>query len=80
MAEHHYIIKFDDETGEWSHDSDSEEVRFVDGTIWDEEAHAWFVPYIGEGEFYRKADEVDEHLGKIIALLNEEEGNEDGSN
>jgi hypothetical protein len=79
MAEHHYIIKFDDITQEWSHDSDSEEVRFPDGTIWEENTNEWFFPYIGEGEFYRKADEIDEQLPKVISLLNEKEGDEDGS-
>lgn len=80
MAEHHYIVKFDDVTGRWSQDTDSEEVRFPEGTIWEEEQDEWFYPYIGDGEFYRQADEVDERFGKIIALLNEEEGDEDGSN
>ena len=80
MAEHHYIIKFDDITREWSQDTDSEEVRFPDGTIWEEATDEWFYPYIGEGEFYRKADEVDERLGKVVSLLNEKEGDEDGSN
>jgi len=51
MAEHHYILKFDDETGVWSHDVDSEEARFPDGTIWDEAKQEWVNPYQGDGEF-----------------------------
>ena len=69
MAEHHYIIKFDDITQEWSHDVDSEEARFVDGTIYDEAEQAWFVPYQGDGQFYRNADEIDERLSTVIDLL-----------
>jgi len=80
MAEHHYIIKFDDITQEWSHDVDSEEARFVDGTIYDEAEQAWFVPFQGDGEFYRNSDVIDEQLPRIIFLLNEKEGDEDGSN
>lgn len=80
MAEHHYIVKFDDITGEWSHDVDSEESRFVDGTIYDEAEQAWFVPFQGGEEgFYRKSDEIDERFGKVIELLNEKEGGEDGT-
>jgi hypothetical protein len=70
MAEHHYIIKFDDVTKVWSQDVDSEEVRFVDGTIYDDEQSAWFSPYQGDGEFYRDADAIDERLSTIIEGLN----------
>jgi hypothetical protein len=69
MAEHHYIIKFDDVTKTWSQDTDSEEVRFVDGTIYDEAEQAWFAPYQGDGQFYRNADEIDERLSTVIDLL-----------
>ena len=70
MAEHHYIIKFDDVTKEWSQDTDSEEVRFPDGTIWDEATKEWVYPYVGEGEFYRNADVIDERLTAVIEGLN----------
>ena len=79
MAEHHFVVKYDDNLNHWSVDVESEEVRFPDGTIWEENTNEWFFPYIGEGEFYRKADEVDEQLGKVVSLLNEKEGDEDGT-
>jgi hypothetical protein len=44
-------------------------VRFVDGTIYDEAEQAWFVPYQGDGQFYRNADEIDERLSTVIDLL-----------
>lgn len=77
MAEHHYIIKFDDITKEWSHDADSEEVRFVDGTIWDESESSWFTPFQGDGQFYRNADGIDEQLSEVVATLNNNEGGKD---
>ena len=70
MAEHHYIIKFDDVTKSWSQDTESEEVRFVDGTIWDDKEQAWFVPYQGDGQFYRNADVIDEMLSMHIEEMN----------
>lgn len=70
MAEHHYIIKFDDVTKVWSQDPDSEEVRFVDGTIYDDEEQSWFTPYQGDGQFYRNADDIDGQLSEFIEGLN----------
>ena len=52
MAEHHFIVKYDDETKTWSHDVDSEEVRFPDGTIWNESLGTWDYSYQGEGKFF----------------------------
>jgi hypothetical protein len=69
MAEHHYIIKFDDETGEWSQDVDSEEVRFPDGTIWDEAKKEWQYSYQGEGVFYSNADAYDEYLSAVVDTM-----------
>ena len=69
MAEHHYIIKFNDETGEWSQDTDSEEVRFPDGTIWDEATNSWHYAYQGDGEFYRNADAYDEYLTHSLSQM-----------
>jgi hypothetical protein len=69
MAEHHYIIKFDDETGTWSHDTDTEEAKFPDGTIWDEAENEWKYAYQGDGEFYRNADVYDDYLSHIISTM-----------
>lgn len=70
MAEHHYIIKFDDETGVWSQDVDSEQARFPDGTIWDEAKQEWHYPYQGDGIFYRDADIYDERLSRFVDEMN----------
>lgn len=69
MAQHHYIIMFDDETGVWSHDVDSEEARFPDGTIWDEANQEWHYPYQGDGEFYRNADAYDDYLSYSLTQM-----------
>lgn len=69
MAEHHYIIKFDDKTGVWSHDVDSEEARFPDGTIWDEDKQEWIYSYQGDGKFYRSSDIFDNYLSHTISQM-----------
>lgn len=75
MAEHHFIVKFDDETEEWSIDADSEETRFPDGTIWDEIKQEWTHSYQGEGNFYSlpdgsTSDDLDSKFSSFIARLN----------
>lgn len=75
MAQHHYIIMFDDETKEWSQDITSEEVRFPNGTIWSEKDSAWFFPFQGGDieagvEFYRNADEYDGIVSRFVEELN----------
>ena len=75
MAEHHYIIKFDDITGEWSQDTDSEEVRFPDGTIWDEKTGTWNYSYQGSEKFFTlpdgsTSDDLDQKFGEFISRLN----------
>ena len=35
MIEHHFIIKYSKEGG-WEWDTDTEEARYPDGTVWNE--------------------------------------------
>lgn len=74
MAEHHFIVKYDDETKTWSHDVDSEEVRFPDGTIWNESLGTWDYSYQGEGKFYpmpegKTSDELDLKFSRFVESM-----------
>lgn len=46
--QHHYIVMFDTETNEYSIDYSSAEVRFVDGTVYDEQDNSWTSAYFPE--------------------------------
>ena len=52
MAEHHFVVKYDDNLNHWSVDVESEEVRFPDGTIWDEKTSTWEYSYQGSEKFF----------------------------
>ena len=61
MKQHHFVIKFDEETKLWSWDTDAEEV-FHDGTIYDPATNEWSNAYKGAGEY----DETDNDLADIL--------------
>lgn len=75
MIEHHFIIKYSKEQG-WSWDTDSEEPRYPDGTVWDTERESWSVGYIGwnkkkgEAEYLDDDDLIGEQLGAILEVAN----------
>jgi hypothetical protein len=69
--QHHYIISYNTEWERWELDADSEEVKFPDGTIWDDEADTWHRDYNGDGEFYPEAEHLSEAISKAIKQLNE---------
>jgi len=75
MAEHHYVVKYDDDLKKWSLDVDSEEVRFPDGTIWDDKKQEWTYSYQGDGAFYTlpdgsTSDDLDSKLSDYLESLN----------
>ena len=43
--EHHFVVKFDEGTGVWSWDTDVEEARFEDGTIYNSDTDKWLSSY-----------------------------------
>ena len=75
MIEHHFIIKYSKEGG-WEWDTDTEEARYPDGTVWNEEAQEWTNGYIGwneekgEGEYLDDDDFIGEQLGAILEVAN----------
>jgi hypothetical protein len=76
MIEHHFIIKYSKEGG-WEWDTDSEELRYSDGTVWNEQTQEWQSKYIGwdkvkgEAEYLDDDDLIGEHLGAILKVANE---------
>jgi len=76
MIEHHFIIKYSKEGG-WEWDTDSEELRYSDGTVWNEQTQEWSSGYAGwseakgEAEYVDDDDVIGEHLGAILKVANE---------
>ena len=75
MIEHHFIIKYSKERG-WEWDTDTEEARYPDGTVWDTEGESWSVGYVGwdkekgEAEYLDDDDLIGEQLGAILEVAN----------
>jgi hypothetical protein len=70
MKEHYYIIKWS-KAGGWELDSDTEEDRFPNGTVWN--GSEWEYPYEGDGVFNDNNDLVSQDLGTILDQANERE-------
>ena len=74
MKEHYYVIKWSKAEG-WEIDTDTEEARFPDGTVWN--GQEWELPYSygydGEGLFNDGNDLITERLGLILSQANEKE-------
>jgi hypothetical protein len=67
--EHHFILKYTSENG-WELDYDSEEVRFPDGTVFNDETNEWSSGYAGDGEFVDNDDVIGDQLAKAINQMN----------
>jgi hypothetical protein len=65
MNQYHYVVVYDEVDG-WRIDPLQEEIRFVDGTIYDTDTHSWESGYQGEGIFFNRECELTEQL--TIAL------------
>lgn len=75
MIEHHYIIKYSKEGG-WEWDTDTEEDRYPNGTVFNDETEEWQSGYVGwngekgEAEYLDDDDLVGEQLGAILEVAN----------
>jgi hypothetical protein len=75
MIEHHFIVKYSKEGG-WEWDTESEEPRYPDGTVWDTEGESWSSGYIGwskdkgEAEYLDDDDLIGEQLGALLEIAN----------
>ena len=76
MKEHHFIIKYSKDKG-WEWDTDSEEARYPDGTVWDSDSNGWQSGYAGwneakgEAEYVDDDDLIGEQLGAILEIANQ---------
>lgn len=76
MIEHHFIIKYSKENG-WEWDTDSEAIRYSDGTVWNSESNEWSNGYagwnkdMGEAEYVDDDDLIGEQLSKGLFMLND---------
>ena len=70
MAHYYYLVYFDEETKEWIHDVDSEEIRLEGKTIWNTEKEEWESGYLGDGIWNDKQDKVDEIMNDGLQWLN----------
>jgi len=52
----------------WAIDTDSEEICFPNGTIYDTEKNEWQFAYLGDGKFNGREQELTEQL---MEMLNE---------
>jgi hypothetical protein len=68
--EHHFIVKFNEETGVWSWDTDTEEARFDNETIFNSETNEWSSGYLGDGEFDPAEEGLGEQLQHALYVMN----------
>lgn len=67
--EHHFIVKYSTENG-WEWDTDSEEARYDEGTVWNSETDTWSSGYAGEGEYVDNDDTIGDTLSSALQLMN----------
>ena len=70
MKEHYFIVKWSRDNG-WEIDTDTEEARFPDGTVWN--GKEWELPCLGEGIYNEGNDLVTQDLEVILSQANERE-------
>ena len=77
---HHFVVSFNEGTGKWQWDTDAEEARFDEGTIFNYDTNEWSSGYLGDGE-YEPAEEnlIDQltHAMGIMNIVNGVSGGED---
>jgi hypothetical protein len=68
--EHHFVVSFNEETGEWKWDTDVEEARFEEGTIYNIDSNEWSSGYLGDGEYDPAEEELVEQLKHALYVMN----------
>jgi hypothetical protein len=71
--QYHYVLVFDTKTNGWTLDTDCEELRFPEGTIWNEETQVWESGYLGDGIYEPMEEKLSEAIVTALAVLNKEE-------
>jgi hypothetical protein len=70
MSEHHYIIRYDSALDRWDLDTDNEDIRFSEGTIYDTDTDEWLSEYLGEGKYHPLADQLSKQIVAALDYLN----------
>lgn len=68
--EHHFVVKFNESTGVWSWDTDEEEARFDEGTIFNHDTGEWSSGYLGDGEYEPAEDMLTKQLKHGLNTMN----------
>jgi hypothetical protein len=68
--EHHFVVSFNEETSEWKWDTDVEEARFEEGTIYNTDSNEWSSGYLGDGEYNPAEEELVEQLKHALYVMN----------
>ena len=68
--EHHFVVTFSEKTGEWKWDTDVEEARFEEGTIFNYDTNEWSSGYLGDGEYEPSEDMLIEQLKQGLHTMN----------
>jgi hypothetical protein len=70
MKQHHFVISFDEATGAWSWNTDSEEAHFEDGTIYTEATNEWSSGYLGDGVYEPNEEILVDQLKRAVKIMN----------
>jgi hypothetical protein len=70
MKQHHFVISFDEATGAWKWDTDAEEARFEDGTIYTEATKEWSNGYLGDSIYEPNEEILVEQLKRALWTMN----------
>jgi hypothetical protein len=68
--EHHFVVSFNEETGKWKWDTDVEEARFEEGTIYNTDSNEWSSGYLGDGKYEPAEKELVEQLTHALYVMN----------
>lgn len=70
MAIHYFVVAHDTDTGRWSIDADTEQIRFSDGTIYDTDTETWCHDYTGLDTWFPNAKELLDVIQSAIQNMN----------
>lgn len=68
--EHHFVVSFNEETGKWQWNTDSEEAHFDEGTIYNSDTEEWSSGYLGDGEYDPAEEGLVEQLKHALYVMN----------
>lgn len=67
---HHFVVSFNEATGKWQWDTDAEEGRFDEGTIFNHDTNEWSNGYLGDGEYEPAEENLIDQLTHAMGIMN----------